>query len=117
MDGVTASGAIFVLLVCLLPAAASILSVLSSVLAFFPRTRLVSIVLALGCLTIYAIVVMQVILTHGSYQHFVEVYNSLPAGRLFRSFIPLAAAVIVICFDIYALKKDRRKNNLSNVIK
>jgi Mn2+/Fe2+ NRAMP family transporter len=95
----------------LLPAAATCLSILASVLVFFPHQRGISKVAAIGCLVIYAIFVMSVILTHPPRQHYVEVVNSLPAGRFFRSFIPLIAATAVICFDIFTFKKDHPKDD------
>lgn len=113
MDGASPSGMILVFLWMLLPAAAIFLSVLAAILALIPITRRFSLAAAFGCLVIYAALVIQMNLVGATDQHDVEVLNSLPGGKLFRSFLLFFVAVIVACFDIYVLKRDRRKKQLT----
>jgi hypothetical protein len=108
MYGATWTDIIIVLFLCLLPAAAVLLCIFASILAFIPITRIFSLALALLCLIIYAVVAMLIIGMRS--QQFTQELDSLPAGRLFHSLIPLMLAVAVIGFDIYALIKSRRKD-------
>jgi hypothetical protein len=111
MDRVTTFGAFLTLLLVLLPAIATLLSGLAILFTFFPPIRPVSIISALGCLAIYAFILTPVILKHESYQHYVEVYNSLPAGKFLRSFIPLVIAIVAICLNILSSIKLRSKDD------
>ncbi len=105
MYGATLTQIIVVLFLCLLPAAAVILCIFAGILAFIPRTRIFSLVLAFLCLVIYAVFAM----LNMSYQQFCQMLVSLPVGRVFHSLIPPVVAMIVIGFDIYALTKNKPK--------
>jgi len=106
MYGASWPDIVIVLVICYLPALAVLLSVFSTILAFIRVTRMLSLVLAFLCLVIYVIFVMGVMQS----ELFKRELDSLPAGRLFHSLIPLAVAIAIIGFDIYALIKRKPKS-------
>ena len=101
-----------VLFLCFLPAAAVLLAIIAGLLAFFPVRRIFSLVLAILCLVIYTAFWLLLIPSQfGQQVGFRGQLNSLPAGRFFHSLIPLALAIVVVGFDIYALIKRKRKDD------
>lgn len=103
MYGATPAEGILVFFVCLLPAAAAILAVSAGLLVSIQSSRVFSLVLAVMCIAVYVLAALLCI--YMPFRQLASIIDSLPAGRLFRSFIPLVAAIIIICFDIYTLKK------------
>ena len=115
-EGATIFQVLGLLAFCLLPAAATVLSGIFVVCGFFFNWRWFSLVSAIGCLVIYtivmafyAVVIPEMNLGHPGYHDFAGFFVSLPAGGLFRAFIPLATAIVVICFDLCVLKKRKLK--------
>src|ERR1017187_9825223 len=104
MYGANIAEVIVVLFVCLLPAAAVLLSIFASVLAFMRVARKVSLVLAILCLVIYVVVGVLFVGTHLPSQLGQDL-DSLPAGTFFHSLIPLVAVIVVIGFNIKRKRK------------
>jgi dolichyl-phosphate-mannose--protein O-mannosyl transferase len=108
--GAKTSGVVILILVCLIPAAATLLAILAGIYACFSSRRRFSLVLAFGCLIIYAVIVAWFLLT-GAHHSFVQFLDAMPAGRFFRTFIPFVAATAIVYFDLRALKKDRQNGD------
>jgi len=67
----------------------------------------ISLLSAIGSVVIYVGILKE--FSTESHKYYIEVIDSMPAGSVFRSFIPLATAIIVICFDIYYLMQTNRR--------
>jgi TRAP-type C4-dicarboxylate transport system permease small subunit len=106
MYGATWTGIILLLIICFLPALAVLLSAFASILTFFSRTRIFSLILAFLCLLIYGVFATSI-----SSQQFSQELDTLPLGRFFHSMIPLAGVMAVAIFDICALSRRKRKND------